>query len=387
MLAPLILAAAVAALLLVGYAQDWRRLWVRPRLGAPGPPPAAPPLVSVLIPARNEERSIARCVASVLAQNYPRLELLVLDDGSTDGTAAALGAFADDPRLRVLRGAVLPPGWVGKCHACQQLGGVAMGEWLLFLDADTAAEPELVAALLAHAGRRGLDLVTIFPFLELGTFWERAVLPPFVALITALFPFDRLEQPDARPDEVLANGQCILVRRAAYAAIGGHGAVRAGVLEDVRLAQAIRAAGFRVGGGEGLSFLRVRMYRSGREVLEGLTKNAAAGYRSGGARSGLAAMRQLALAVGPLWLLGAGGVLLLGGGGAGAWAVLGLGAVAGGAGLALWGAIYRQLYGLSPAHGLLWPLGLLAYLLIALRGIWLVRSGRGVIWKGRTYQG
>ncbi len=186
---------------------------------------------------------------------------------------------------------------------------------------------------------------------------------------------------------MLANGQCILVRRAAYAGIGGHGAVRAEVLEDVRLAQAIRAAGFRVGGGEGLAFLRVRMYRSGREVLEGLTKNAAAGYRSGGARSGLAAMRLLALAVGPLGLLGAGGGLLLGGGGTGAWAVLGLGALAFCAGLALWGAIYRQLYGLSPAHGLLWPLGLLAYLLIALRGIWLVRSGRGVVWKGRTYQG
>jgi chlorobactene glucosyltransferase len=385
MLAVLI-AAAVAALLIAGYARDWRRLQLRPRLAAAPPAQGEQPLLSLLIPARNEERSIARAVAGALAQDHPRIEVVVLDDGSTDGTAAALAAFAD-PRLRVLRGGPLPPGWAGKPNACQQLAAAASGAWLLFLDADTAPQPGLASALLAHARGRGLDLVTVFPFFELQSFWERAVLPPFLALITALFPVERLERPDAPPDEVLANGQCIFVGRGAYWAVGGHGAVRSEVLEDVRLAQALRAAGFRVGGGEGLELLRVRMYRSGREVAQGLTKNAAAGYRSGGARSIRAAAGLLAGAFGPLWLLGAGAALLLGGDGPAGLAVLGLGALAWAAALGLWGALYRQLYGLSPAHALIWPIGLLAYLLIALRGMWRVRSGRGVVWKGRTYSG
>ncbi len=379
-------AAVAAALLLWAYWRDWVRLRRRPRLGPPGPPPARPPLVSILIPARDEEGPIGRCVAGALAQHHPSVEVIVVDDGSTDGTAAVLAGLAD-PRLRVLRGRPLPPGWVGKCNACQQLGEAARGEWLLFLDADTAPQPDLVAALLGHAGARGLDLVTVWPFLELGSFWERAVLPPFRALIGALFPFERLERPDVRPEEVLANGQCILVRREAYEAVGGHGAVRDEVLEDVRLAQAIRRAGYRVGGGDALDQIRVRMYTSGREVVAGLSKNAAAGYSSGGLRSLAVAGRLAAMAYGPLWLLAVGAGLMLSGAGATGRPVAALGALTLGAGLALWGAIYRRLYALSPLYGLLWPLGLMAYLLIALGGMWRVRSGRGVEWKGRRYAG
>lgn len=383
----LLTATLATVLLLAGYGRAWARLRARPALAPPDRPPAAAPLVSVLIPARNEERSIGRCVAGALAQRYPRLEVLVLDDASTDGTRAVLDGLAGDPRLQVLTGRPLPAGWVGKCHACQQLGAAARGEWLLFLDADTAPQPELVAALLSHAQRRHLDLVTAFPFLELGSFWERVLLPPFLALIDAIFPVERFEQPDVRPEEVLANGQCILVRRAAYARIGGHGAVYNAVLEDVHLAQAIRAAGFRVGGADGRAHLRVRMYHNGSEVVHGLTKHAAAGARNGGARAWQVALGQLALALGPFTLIGVGSALVAAGAGlmGGAMAILGL--VAWAAGLLLWGWLYRRIYRLSPAYGLVWPFGLLAYLLLALRGMWHVRSGRGVSWKGRTYAG
>lgn len=381
-----LIAAAASLLLLWGYLDDWRRLGRRLRLGPPAPRPLDTPLVSILIPARDEERAIGRCVAGALSQDYPATEVLVVDDGSTDGTGAILAGL-DDPRLRTLRGRPLRGGWTGKCNACQQLGEAASGEWLLFLDADTAPQPALVRALLTHAEDRGLDLVTVFPLLELGSFWERAVLPPFLALIAAVFPFERLERPDVRPEEVLANGQCILVRRAAYVAVGGHGAVRDEVLEDVRLAQAIRRAGYRVGGGEALAHLRVRMYTSGREVVAGLTKNAAAGYSSGGGRSLWAATRLLALAFGPLWLLAAGAALTAAGERAAGPAVAAMGALTLAAALTFWGTLYRRLYGLSPAHALLWPLGLVAYLLIALRGMWRVRSGRGVEWKGRRYAG
>ncbi|NTV65140.1 MAG: glycosyltransferase, partial [Oscillochloris sp.] len=271
----------VASIVVIGLvAAAIRRLRLVPSLAAPTLP-VAPPLVSILIPARNEERGIERCVRAALAQSYPRLEVIVVDDGSTDRTGAILATIAA-PQLQMIAGRPLPTGWVGKCNACQQLGEAAHGEWLLFLDADTVPEPDLVTALLASAQARQIDLLTIFPFLELGTFWERVVLPPFLALITALFPFAQMEQPDIRPDQVLANGQCILVRRAIYERIGGHGAVRDEVLEDVRLAQAIRAAGGKVGAAEGMAYLRVRMYTNGQEVVAGLMKNAAAGYRSGG---------------------------------------------------------------------------------------------------------
>ncbi len=384
----LILAAlAAAALLIAGYAHEWARLRARPRLVRPDPPPADAPLVSLLIPARNEERSIARCVAGALAQRYPRFEVLVLDDASTDGTADVLARFADDPRLRVLRGRPLPQGWVGKSFACQQLGAQARGAWLLFLDADTEPQPGLVAALLTCARRRQLDLVTVFPFLELGTFWERVLLPPFLAFITSIYPVERFERSGTRSDEVLANGQCIFVRRSAYEAIGGHSAVRNEVLEDVHLAQAIHAAGFRVGGLEGLEYLRARMYHNGPEVVEGLAKHAAAGARNSGSRSWRAASWHLALAWGPLILIWAGAALLAGGAGAGAaWVAL-AGVLTWTVGLWFWGTMYRRQYRLSPLYALAWPPGLLVYLLIALRGMWHVRRGRGVSWKGRTYAG
>ncbi|MBX0327259.1 glycosyltransferase [Oscillochloris sp. ZM17-4] len=384
MILPATLLAAGAGLILL-VARDIRRLRRIPHLSAPAIP-AEPPLISILIPARNEERGIGSCVRAALAQSYPRIEVIVVDDGSTDGTAAALAAIVD-PRLRALSGRPLPPGWVGKCNACQQLGEGAAGEWLLFLDADTVAAPDLAAALLATASLRSLDLLTIFPFLVLGTFWERVILPPFLALITALFPFEQMERPDVRPDQVLANGQCIFVRRTAYAGVGGHAAVRDEVLEDVRLAQAIRAAGGRVGIAEGMAHLQVRMYTSGREVAEGLMKNAAAGYRSGGGRSGWAMSGLILEAFGPPWLLGAGlAGLALGDAGA-AWAGLAGGGLSLLASLSLRAALYRRLYRQPAAYGLLWPLGLLSYLLIAGLGMWRVRSGRGVIWKGRTYSG
>ncbi|MDW8405710.1 glycosyltransferase family 2 protein, partial [Chloroflexus sp.] len=369
--------------LVASFGANWRRMRRIPRLLPPCVPPD-PPFISILIPARNEERAIRRCVSGALAQRYPHFEVIVVDDGSTDRTPAILAELAaTDSRLRVVPGRPLPPGWVGKCNACQQASDAASGEWLLFLDADTAPAPDLAAALLCHALATNGDMVTIFPFLELGTWAERLVLPPFIALIVSIFPFERLAQPDVRPDEVLANGQCIFVRRAAYDAIGGHNAVRGEVLEDVRLGQTLRAAGFTVRGAIGMEYLAVRMYTSAAEVAEGLMKNASAGSRSGGWRSLTGMSLLLAQAYGPLALM-AGGLLIDGLAGC---VAFGAGLLAWLVGLLFWGTLYRRFYRLNPLYALLWPVGLMMYLFIAGYGIVRVQLGRGVTWKGRRYAG
>jgi glycosyltransferase involved in cell wall biosynthesis len=314
--------------------------------------------------------------------------VIVVDDGSTDDTSSILAAYAQaHAHLRVIDGAELPPGWTGKTYACYQAASAAQGDWLLFLDADTVPQPGLLAALVTHTHRHSLDMLTVFPFLELGSFWERVLLPPFQAIIRATFPFERINAPDARPEEVAANGQCIFVARSAYWSIGGHEAVHSAVLEDVRLAQALRAAGCRTGAVEGMRYLRVRMYTNGREVFEGLTKNAAAGYTSGGERSFWVGMQQFFQAFAPLWLLFGGLVLLLRFGDLPALAVFLFGLAVLLAALGLWSTLLRQLYALPTAYALLWPFALLCYGVIVLRSMWYVRSGRGVPWKGRNYVG
>jgi glycosyltransferase involved in cell wall biosynthesis len=387
----------VTLLLLVGFAQEWNRLRTMPRLALagtgtaesiPGTVGSDLPLISVLIPARNEEQTIGRCLDGVLAQTCPPYEIIVVNDASTDETAAILAHYAQQhAHLHVIQSAPLPPEWTGKAYACQQAATVARGEWLLFLDADTTPQPDLIAALVTHAQRQQLDLLTIFPFLELRTFWERVILPPFLAIIHATFPFERLNAPDVRSDEVIANGQCILVTQHAYQTVGGHGSICGAVLEDVQLARQIRAAGFRTGAAEGIDYLRVRMYTSGRQVFEGLTKNAIAGYLSGGEQSLWSSIRQFLLILAPLWLnIGALG-LMFSYGDIQARVVCLAGVFVALVALGFWGMLLWKLYKLPWYYAPLWPFGMICYGCITLYGLWRIRMGHGVIWKGRTYVG
>lgn len=390
-----LLAASLGTLLLLGaYAQErqrLRRLLQRDIPPVPGDPSGDPsgdlPLVSVLIPARNEERCIVRCLESVLHQTYPHYEVIVVDDGSTDATPALLACAAHrHPRLRVLRNETLPVGWTGKNYACWRAVAAAQGEWLLFLDADTAASPHLLASIMVAARQQQVDLLSLFPLLEMETFWEQLFLPAFRAMIYAAFPLERVNAPDALPHEVVANGQCLLVRRDWYAAIGGHAAVRNAVLEDVSLGQRLRASGGSVGAAPGLHLIRVRMYTSRQEVLEGLTKNAFAGFRSAGPWAAWRGTRQFGLALGPFWLLLFGGGLTVRRHPA-ALAVLAQGALTLLVGLHHWATIARQLYQRPSTAALVWPAGLLGYGYITFRSVWLVWRRRGVRWKGRQYGG
>lgn len=241
-------------------------------------PPGASPLVSVLVPARDEEDSIGACVCSLLAQDYPSFEVLVLDDESTDSTPAVLaGIAAERPALRVLTGGTPTEGMAGKNWACSQLAREAAGELLFFTDADTVHDPRALRTLVAALVGEHADLLTGFPRQRVVSWGERLLVPFFSwasLSFTPLWLAYRLRLPAL----AVAVGQVMLFRRDAYDAIGGHEALGATVVEDLKLARRIRAAGRRWRVVSVSDLISSRMYRRGREAVDGFTKNLFAAF-------------------------------------------------------------------------------------------------------------
>jgi len=242
------------------------------------PMPEHFPGVSVLIPARNEENNIGHCVRSLLNQEYPDFEVLVLDDNSTDGTWKVLSEIASENEpLNAIRGKKLPDGWFGKHWACHQLAQAARGELFLFTDADTRHHPlalrDAVAALIA----RKADLLTAFPHEEVISWGERLTVPLFPWFVIAFLPLFlayRLREPSLSA----TIGQFMLFRRQAYEQIGGYEAIRQEVVDDVALGRRIKAEGLKWRMINGDKRIRCRMYHSFREGYRGFTKNLFAGF-------------------------------------------------------------------------------------------------------------
>ena len=229
------------------------------------------PRVSVLVPARNEERNIARCVRSLLAQDYADFEVIVLDD-SEDRTPDILRSLAGDERLRVMAGNPLPSGWMGKNWSCHQLAETATGEILLFTDADTRHHPSMLLDVVTTLFAEGSDFLSAIPRQELHTWAERLVLPILPWSLHTFFPIGLARRLRLRALATAA-GQCMLFRKEAYAVIGGHRSVRGSVLDDVSLAQRVVKAGLPWSLLDGTARISVRMYRSSKEVWDGLSKN------------------------------------------------------------------------------------------------------------------
>ena len=228
-------------------------------------------LVSVVIPARNEEASIERAVRSVAAQEGVR-EIIVVDDQSTDHTGMILeGLAADIPQLQRIRIESLPEGWMGKANALAMGARTAQGEWLLFTDADTEHRPGGLGTLLTRAESDSVDLLSLSPGQRVPTWWEKAVIPLVYAGLAREFKFEEVSDPSS--PVAAANGQYILIRRTAYDRIGGHESVRAEVLDDVALARNVKASGGRVLFMPGAEWAETRMYRSFSAMWEGWTKN------------------------------------------------------------------------------------------------------------------
>jgi chlorobactene glucosyltransferase len=233
------------------------------------------PFVSVLVPARNEERSIGACLDSLLNQTYPSYEVLVLDDGSDDRTADIAREFcARSGHVTLISGELLPDGWYGKAYACEQLAGEARGDVLIFTDADTVHAPMMIRAVTG-AMATGADVVTAFPEQAMGSISERLAVSFMLFAVWAFLPIGRVWS-DPSPRFVAANGQLLAFTRAAYARIGGHAAVRRSVLDDVDLARRAKRLGLRVRLTDGVGAVRTRMYRGFAEVWRGFSKNALA---------------------------------------------------------------------------------------------------------------
>jgi hypothetical protein len=230
--------------------------------------------VSVLLPVRDEAPRVAACVSALLAQEGVDLEVVVLDDGSTDGTAQAVrDAAGGDPRLRLLTGAPLTPGWLGKPHACRQLAGAAAptSTVLVFVDADVVLAPHAVAATVALLDELGLDLVSPYPRQE-APGATRLVQPLLQWSWLTFLPL-RLAERSGRPSLSAANGQLLAVRRDAYERAGGHAAVKGEVVEDVALLRALKRAGGRGGVVDGTALATTRMYGSWADLVDGYGKS------------------------------------------------------------------------------------------------------------------
>jgi len=333
------------------------------------------------VPARNEARSIERCVRSLLAQTVPQFEVIVVDDRSEDETPQILARLAaEDERLRVVAGQPLPVGWVGKPWALDQGVAIARGSWLLFTDADSAHAPHSVASAVAFARAQHADAVSISTYQELGSPAERAVLPSILGLVLLACGTLGAINDAGKPDNALANGQYLLVERRAYDALGGHAALRDKIAEDLEFARLVKADGrFRLvlAGGETLA--SVRMYASLREIWDGFTKNVYFGANG--------ELTKLAGGVAALSLVSWLPPLLLADGLARKrpWQVLEA-ALATATTIAAASSALR-LVRLDARLGWFQPLGTAVLAGITVRSTARMLSGRGVEWRGRTYAG
>lgn len=256
------------------------------------------PTVSVIVPARNEEACLRACLESLVAQVGIEFELIVVDDGSTDNTRAIAESF---PGVKVIEPGPLPAGWSGKNNAVTAGAEQARGEWLLFTDADTVHRPGSLARAVAEATAQKAYLLSYSPEQDVQSFWEKAIMPVIFAELAETYPPSEVSQPSSTI--AAANGQYLLITRAAYEAVGGHAAVAGELLEDVALARLVKQSGhklvFRFGG----DAVCTRMYRTFAQLREGWTKNLALLFPNAGELAFIRMSEFLLLLATPCWTL------------------------------------------------------------------------------------
>lgn len=338
------------------------------------------PLVSICIPARNEEAVIDNCVKSALKQDYPNFEVLVLDDNSTDGTTQILTGYAEViSTLHHIKGKTKPNDWLGKPWACHQLSQHASGDYLIYIDADVWLEEDAVSKAVTALKRS--DTITVWPKQKVVGFWEKIVIPMIYYGLYSLLPARYVEQDPKwlpkglrkkmAPKFAAACGQFIAFNRKVYDAIGGHESVKDQIVEDVELSKTIKRNGYSITMYDGIGTVNCRMYRSHREIFEGLRKNFFVGFGRNVPVFLTMATLQVIVYILPIF------ILIFGTTDQQIFAGILLGLIL----LQRWAMDLR--YGWNPLVSLLQPLTTLWYEILGIRCLWDHFTGAKATWKGR----
>ena len=251
--------------------------WQNLKIFRTSPKDEFPEPVSVLVPARNEERVLDDFIRNVLASQGVELELVVLDDASTDSTAERVSQWSDrDPRVRLVHGKKLPQGWCGKQHACYQLAESARFDTFLFLDADVTVQPDAIARSVAFLNQSKIDLGSGFPHQETPTVAGWLLLPLIHFVLLGYLPLSRSRLSND-PSLAAGCGQLFITTRSAYYAAGGHAVIKSSLHDGIMLPRAFRKAGLRTDIFDASDIASCRMYETNQDVLQGITKNATEG--------------------------------------------------------------------------------------------------------------
>jgi glycosyltransferase involved in cell wall biosynthesis len=363
--------AAISGLVAVLYWTALRRLAGRP---APAMADGTAGRLTVIIPARDEEQDLASSLESVLAQDGVRLDVILVNDHSGDRTGTIADSFAAaDGRVRVMHDPELPPGWLGKANAMQQAAAHAMGDYLLFTDADIIHGPACFRTAVSELNERGLDLISYFPRIRCESVWENVLMPAYVGSLTQ---YATAGINDDRSSDALAAGALILVSAAAFRAVGGFESIRTELFDDLALARLVKALGYRAGCRAAPALLEVRLFKGNHHAFWGTTKNILAGM---GKRIWLAPIALFVpflvywtpvacVAAGlwardrPLLMVGASTYALQ-------YATLWLG---------------RSLFGFHPGKALLFPLVPIPIACSMIRALYLYVARGAVQWRGRV---
>jgi len=338
------------------------------------------PLVSIVIPARNEARAIRSTVEAMLAQTWSGVEIVVVDDQSDDDTGDIVESIARrDARVKLVRGVDRPEGWLGKPWALEQGGREAAGEWILFVDADIQYEASAIASLMAETSRHpDYDMLFVMPRVIAGSFWENVVMPGLPCALYLTVPI-RLSNRGRAVPLALGGGTGNLVRAEAWRSIGGHERLRNAVVDDIGLARMLRRFGHRTRIVRAENLVSMRMYHGLTEIVHGFTKNAYSVFAGSPARAVMTAAFAIVIHLVP-WVV----------------AILGLTGRVGGleaaAALATVGVmiltrlfLYATLGFSLFAAVVLHPLEILITLAIFVRSTFVVGIFRTVQWRGRGY--
>ena len=344
--------------------------------------PESPPPVSIMVPARNEEDNIAKCLDSLLAQSYPHIEVIVANDRSTDRTAEIVREMCEkDDRLRLVEVQDLPEEWTGKNHALDTAVKEAKGEWFVFTDADTWHAPACTAQCMSHALSAGVDMLSLVGKQDHRTLWERMFVPPIAATLMLWFRQKKVNNPDC--PVAFANGQFILISRSMYEKCGGHARVRRELLEDIAMSKEAKKEGGHIHLVYAAELLTTRMYDTFGSFFRGWSRILHSGLEKSSVRLFLQLVLTFLCSIGPAIaaLIGLVGLAM---GDPGALPVLLLGMLV--CTVTMW-AVART-YSVSesdPRYALLHPINCLVIVGVLAHAFYTAATGSGIVWRGTTY--